>query len=219
MKIDQVNNRISLPNQGWVSYRNSREVVDELKNVTVSQSCGKWFVSILKEYEVADLVHKAESIVGLDAVVTKFATLSDGTVYQPVKGSEPDGRRSVAPVRPPAKALAGSASRRIMPCLLRRVFPPVAADPGTPGHEYPCAAAGCRYSCLDDHFCVSVAVGGYTEGVLADIAARSAFLPGDMTAGDFLGILTPGCKAQRRCGGFLLISSWSFHPFESFLRG
>jgi putative transposase len=45
VKLDQVNNRISLPKLGWISYRNSREVVGEVKNVTVSQSCGKWYVS------------------------------------------------------------------------------------------------------------------------------------------------------------------------------
>lgn len=91
VKFDQANNRISLPKLGWVRYRNSREVIGEVKNVTVSQSCGKWYVSIQTEYEVADPVHNSESMVGLDAGVTKLATLSDGTVYQPVnsfKGSQ-----------------------------------------------------------------------------------------------------------------------------------
>ncbi|HHS9665283.1 TPA: RNA-guided endonuclease InsQ/TnpB family protein [Klebsiella quasipneumoniae subsp. quasipneumoniae] len=84
VKLDQTNNRISLPKLGWVRYRNSREVIGEVKNVTVSQSCGKWYVSIQTEYEVPEPVHKAASMVGLDAGVTKLATLSDGTVYQPV---------------------------------------------------------------------------------------------------------------------------------------
>ena len=84
VKLDQTNNRISLPKLGWVRYRNSREVIGEVKNVTVSQSCGKWYVSIQTEYEVPEPVHKAASMVGLDAEVTKLATLSDGTVYQPV---------------------------------------------------------------------------------------------------------------------------------------
>ncbi|STS60080.1 Helix-turn-helix domain [Klebsiella pneumoniae] len=62
---------ISLPKLGWVRYRNSREVIGEVKNVTVSLSCDKWYVSIQTEYEVADPVHNAESMVGLDAGVTK----------------------------------------------------------------------------------------------------------------------------------------------------
>ncbi|EAR7074623.1 transposase, partial [Salmonella enterica] len=84
VKLDQANSRISFPKLGWIRYRNSREVVGEVKNVTVSQSCGKWYVSIQTEYEVPEPAHNATSIVGLDTGVTKLATLSDGTVYQPV---------------------------------------------------------------------------------------------------------------------------------------
>ncbi|CAI1004432.1 transposase, IS605 OrfB family [Serratia quinivorans] len=84
VKLDQPNSRISLPKLGWIRYRNSREIVGEVKNVTVSQSRGKWYVSIQTEYEVADPVHNAKSMIGLDVGVTKLATLSDGTVYPPV---------------------------------------------------------------------------------------------------------------------------------------
>ena len=37
IKLDQANSRIFLPKLGWVRYRNSREVLGELRNVTVSQ--------------------------------------------------------------------------------------------------------------------------------------------------------------------------------------
>ena len=84
VKLDQENNRISLPKLGWISYRNSREVVGEVKNVTVSQVCGKWYVSIQTEYEVSEPQHESTSMVGLDAGVAKLATLSDGTVSEPV---------------------------------------------------------------------------------------------------------------------------------------
>lgn len=93
MKLDQTNNRISLPKLGWIRYRNSREVIGEVKNVTVIQSCGKWYVSIQTEYEVPEQVHKAASMVGLDAGVTKLATLSDGTVYQPVNSFKASQRK------------------------------------------------------------------------------------------------------------------------------
>ena len=95
VKLDQTNSRISLPKLGWVRYRNSREVIGEVKNVTVSQSCGKWYVSIQTEFEGVDPVHKAESMVGLDAGVTKLATLSDGTIYQPVNSFK-SGQRKLA---------------------------------------------------------------------------------------------------------------------------
>jgi putative transposase len=93
VKLDQVNSRISLPKLGWIRYRNSREIVGEVKNVTVSQSRGKWYVSIQTEYEVADPVHNAKSMVGLDAGVTKLATLSDGTVYPPVNSFKASQRK------------------------------------------------------------------------------------------------------------------------------
>ncbi len=84
VKIDQANSRLSLPKLGWIRYRNSREIMGEVKNVTVSQSSGKWYVSIQTEYEVAEPAHNSSSMVGVDAGITKLATLSDGTVYQPV---------------------------------------------------------------------------------------------------------------------------------------
>ncbi len=51
-----------------------------MKNVTVSQSCGKWYISIQTESEVSTPVHPSVSMVGLDAGVAKLATLSDGTI-------------------------------------------------------------------------------------------------------------------------------------------
>ena len=93
VKLDQTNSRISLPKLGWIRYRNSREVTGEVKNVTISLSCGKWYISIQTEYEVSEPSHNAVSMVGLDAGVTKLATLSDGTVYQPVNSFKASQRR------------------------------------------------------------------------------------------------------------------------------
>ena len=84
IKLEQANSRIFLPKLGWVRYRNSREVLGTVKNVTVSQSCGKWFVSIQTEREIQAPVPKATSAVGIDMGVTRFATLSDGTFYAPL---------------------------------------------------------------------------------------------------------------------------------------
>lgn len=84
IKLDQGNHRIFLPKLGWVRYRNSRKVLGTVKNVTVSQSCGKWFVSIQTEREVKDPVPKATSAVGIDMGIARFATLSDGTFYAPL---------------------------------------------------------------------------------------------------------------------------------------
>ena len=84
VKLDQENSRIFLPKLGWMRYRNSRQVTGVVKNVTVSQSCGKWYISVQTESEVSTPVHPSASMVGLDAGVAKLATLSDGTVFEPV---------------------------------------------------------------------------------------------------------------------------------------
>ena len=71
-KLDQANNRLFLPKLGWVRYRNSREVLGTVKNVTVSQSGGKWFVSIQTEREVETPTPKGDAI-GIDLGVARFA--------------------------------------------------------------------------------------------------------------------------------------------------
>jgi putative transposase len=83
-KLEQGNCRLFLPKLGWLRYRNSRDVRGELRNVTVSFSGGKWWVSIQTLQEVEQPVHPSESIVGIDVGVVRFATLSDGKVYEPL---------------------------------------------------------------------------------------------------------------------------------------
>ena len=82
VKLDQANGRLFLPKLGWLRYRNSREVLGAVKNVTVSQSVGKWFVAIQTERAVEIPVHQGTAV-GVDVGVVRFATLSDGTVYAP----------------------------------------------------------------------------------------------------------------------------------------
>jgi putative transposase len=74
--LDRVNSRIRLPKIGWVRYRNSREVWREVRNVTVSESCGKWFISINTLREVDHPIHPSDSSVGLDWGVARFFTVS-----------------------------------------------------------------------------------------------------------------------------------------------
>jgi putative transposase len=83
IKLDQANNRIFLPKLGWLRYRNSREVLGDLRNVTVSQSCSKWFVSIHTEREVEQAIPWGGAV-GIDMGIARFATLSDGTFYAPL---------------------------------------------------------------------------------------------------------------------------------------
>ena len=82
-KLEQHNNRIWLPKIGWVRYRNSCNVSGSLKNVTVSRKCGKWYVSVQTEFEQEIPTPKGGEV-GIDMGIVRFATLSDGTFFEPV---------------------------------------------------------------------------------------------------------------------------------------
>jgi putative transposase len=83
-KIDGRNSRIFLPKIGWVRYRNSRKTEGEAKQVTVSQSAGKWYVSIQTEREVEEPKHPSKEAIGIDMGVARFATMSDGSFLKPL---------------------------------------------------------------------------------------------------------------------------------------
>ncbi|MDE2201216.1 MAG: transposase [Burkholderiaceae bacterium] len=83
IKLDQTNRRLFLPKLGWLRYRNSRDVLGVVKNVTVSQSCGKWFVSIQTEREVDQSIPQGGAV-GIDMGIARFATLSDGSHIEPL---------------------------------------------------------------------------------------------------------------------------------------
>ncbi|RZN74828.1 RNA-guided endonuclease InsQ/TnpB family protein [Avibacterium paragallinarum] len=82
-KLEQENDRLFLPKIGWIRYRNSRDIVGEIKNVTVSQKCGRFFVSIQTEFEYDIPTHKGGEI-GIDMGVARFATLSNGEFFEPL---------------------------------------------------------------------------------------------------------------------------------------
>ena len=84
IKLDQANDRILLPKLGWIRYRNSRDVLGEVRNVTVSQSGGKWFASIQTQREVEQPLPTATSAIGIDVGITRFATMSDESYIAPL---------------------------------------------------------------------------------------------------------------------------------------
>ena len=65
-------------------YRNSRDILGAAKNITVSQSGGKWFASIQTEREVDQPVPKATTAIGIDVGIARFATMSDGAFVAPL---------------------------------------------------------------------------------------------------------------------------------------
>ncbi|ECI5768816.1 transposase [Salmonella enterica] len=88
------NRRVKLPSGlGWVKFRQSQRVNGKIKNATISQLAGQWYISFQVEVETAEPNHTSTTTVGLDAGVTKLATLSDGTVYQPVNSFKASQRK------------------------------------------------------------------------------------------------------------------------------
>ncbi|MBS0651912.1 MAG: transposase [Verrucomicrobia bacterium] len=84
IKLDQDNSRIFLPKLGWLRYRNSRNVVGDLCNVTVSSNGGKWFVSIQTKRAVEPSVPTATTAIGIDVGIARFATMNDGSHIAPL---------------------------------------------------------------------------------------------------------------------------------------
>jgi len=84
IKLDQANNRLFLPKLGWMRYRNSRDALGEVRNATVSQSGGKWFVSIQTQREVELPLSPSTSAIGIDVGIARFATLSDASFLEPL---------------------------------------------------------------------------------------------------------------------------------------
>jgi len=93
IKFDQANSRIHLPKLGWLRYRNSRDVLGEVRNATVSQSGGKWFVSIQTEREIEQPLPTATSAVGIDVGITRFATMSDESYIAPLNSFKKQQQR------------------------------------------------------------------------------------------------------------------------------
>ncbi|WP_256990375.1 RNA-guided endonuclease InsQ/TnpB family protein [Burkholderia sp. HI2714] len=102
IKLDQSNNRIFLPKLGWLRYRNSRDVLGEVRHVTVCQNAGKWRVSIQTVREVKQPVPQAASAIGIDMGIARFATMSDGSFLAPLNSF----RRHEAKLRRAQQALS-----------------------------------------------------------------------------------------------------------------
>ena len=83
IKLDQGNSRVFLPKLGWMRFRKSRQVLGEVRSATVSQSGGKWFVSILTERTVDKPIPQGGAV-GIDVGIARFATLSDGSFIEPL---------------------------------------------------------------------------------------------------------------------------------------
>lgn len=83
IKLDQINDRVFLPKLGWLRYRNSRAVLGTVRNATVSQRAGRWYVSIQTAREVEPAIACGPAV-GIDMGIARLATMSNGGDVAPL---------------------------------------------------------------------------------------------------------------------------------------
>jgi putative transposase len=93
-KLDMANKRVFLPKIGYVNLRVDRELVGKAKNVTISKTAGKWYISIQVEQELNQLPrHTATSAIGVDLGIVQTVTTTDTkaelAVFKPLDLAKP----------------------------------------------------------------------------------------------------------------------------------
>lgn len=105
---------------------NSRKIEGTPKQVTVSLSAGKWYVSIQTEREVPEPVHPSQSVVGVDMGVARFATLSDGSCIKPLHSFRKHEKKLAKLQRKLAKRVKFSANWRKLKARIQRLHRTIA---------------------------------------------------------------------------------------------
>ena len=121
IKLDRVGQRIFLPKAGWVPVRMHREIIGDVKNVTVSQSGGWWFVSIAVEQTIDEPAPKPSPTVGIDLGVINAIATSDGEVFDLPRVSAQEQRQLAAVQKAIARRQKGSRNRLKAILRLRRI--------------------------------------------------------------------------------------------------
>ena len=110
--LDQANGRVKLPKLSWLRLRQSQVVKGELRNATVVQECGRWFVSIqVEQPQVFGAVGLAPTL-GIDLGVALFAATSDGQRIEPLNALKTQQRRLKHAQRAVSRKVRGSRNRR-----------------------------------------------------------------------------------------------------------
>jgi putative transposase len=120
IKLEEGNSRLFLPKLGWLRYRNSREVLGAVRNVTVSQSCGKWFVSIQTQREVEPGIAQGAPV-GIDVGIARFATLSDGSGFAALNAFKAQAQRLARAQRALSRKVKFSSNWRKQQSRVQRI--------------------------------------------------------------------------------------------------
>jgi len=81
-----IGNRIKVPIFGWIKMSESHDEEFKVKNVVISRTADKWFISFKKELEDTNIKGiENKSIVGVDLGIKVLATYSNGETVENVK--------------------------------------------------------------------------------------------------------------------------------------
>lgn len=120
------NESIFIAKIGWVKMIYHREIIGALKNATVSKNGDHWYVSIQVEYEVDEPIHPARSAVGIDVGIARFATLSDGSYYEPLNSFKKHEKRLARAQRRLSRKVKGSANWKKQVAKVRKIHSSIA---------------------------------------------------------------------------------------------
>jgi putative transposase len=73
------NNRLNIQGVGELKVRLHREVGGEIKTVTLTKTCGKWYACFGVILPSPDPLPATGNVTGIDVGISSFAVLSDGT--------------------------------------------------------------------------------------------------------------------------------------------
>ena len=113
-------NKLQLSKIGIVKLKLSREIIGKVKTLTIKQECGKWFAIFTVETSTQPLPKTGE-LVGLDAGISAFLTLSDGTQIDNFKYYESTQKKLRVAQRRVARRATGSNQRRKAVMQLKKI--------------------------------------------------------------------------------------------------
>ena len=124
--MDAANGRIKLPKVGWVRMRMSREVVGELRNVSVTREGHRCYVAIQTLQAGVLPATGVAPTLGIDLGIANFAGLSDGRLIDPLSALAAQHRRLRRYQRSVSRKVKDSCNRKKAVVKLRALHKRIA---------------------------------------------------------------------------------------------
>jgi len=113
-------NKLTLSKIGTVKLKLSREIIGKVKTVSIKREINNWFVIFTVETK-AELLEKTGEIIGMDAGISSFLTLSDGTQIDNFKYYETTEKKLRVAQRSVSRRKKGSNRRRKAVLQLKKI--------------------------------------------------------------------------------------------------